>query len=193
MLSLEITKRTDSRLLERMAVHYSQPRGFVGRNICYAVYYNSVYYGHIVAGSATRFLPGRNEYLHITINQLNHVVNNVFFNVSPVYSKYPIRNFTSKVVLLFMKSIKNDWYKKYGDLVYGFETLIELPRTGELYKRVGFSVVGQTKGYTCKRTSGKGTDSWTGKRIWDTKHLKPKLVLCYRNLRRDECSTENES
>lgn len=179
MLHLEITKRTDRRLLNRMATHYSQPKGFVGRNICYAVYFNTTYYGHIVAGSATRFLPGRNEYLDITIDQLNNVVNNTFFNISPV-DKYPLRNFTSKVVRLFVKEVRCDWYKKYGDIVYGFETLIEKPRIGELYKRAGWEIVGETKGYTCKRVSGKGTDNWTGKRVWNTKYLKPKFVLCYK-------------
>lgn len=63
MLRLEITKRTDKRLLERMKGHYSQPKGFVGRNICYAIYYKDIYYGHIVWGSATKHLKGRHEFL----------------------------------------------------------------------------------------------------------------------------------
>lgn len=62
MLHLDVTKRTDDRLLKCMSVHYSKPKVFVGRNICYAVMYENTYYGHIVGGSATRFLPGRNEY-----------------------------------------------------------------------------------------------------------------------------------
>ena len=66
MLELIITKRTDERLLHRMKNHYSSPKGFVGRNICYAIIYNDIYYGHIVGGSATRFLPGRNEYLRVS-------------------------------------------------------------------------------------------------------------------------------
>ncbi len=63
-----------------MKTHYSKPKGFVGRSICYAIYYDKIYYGHIVGGSATRFLPGRNEYLNITIKDLNKVVNNIFFS-----------------------------------------------------------------------------------------------------------------
>ena len=179
MLELKTTKRTDPRLLERMATHYSQPKGFVGRNICYAIFYNKIYYGHIIAGSATRFLPGRNEYLNIALNELNKVVNNIFFNISSV-GKYPVRNFTTKVIKEFCKLVQYDWVNKYDDVVVGFETLIEKPRTGELYKRAGWEVVGETKGYTCKRTSGKGTDSYTGKRIWNTTELKPKFVLCYK-------------
>jgi hypothetical protein len=181
MLELVITKRTDPRLLQRMEVHYSHPKGFVGRNICYAILYNGVYYGHIVGGSATKFLPNRNELFGITSKDLNHIVNNIFFNVSPVDGKYPERNFTTACAKLFMQTIRQDWFDKYGDEVIGFETLVEKPRTGELYKRAGWRVIGETKGYTCKRIAGKGTDSWGGKRVWNTNkdELKPKLVLIY--------------
>lgn len=182
MLELRLTKRTDNRLLLRMENHYSQPKGFVGRNICYAIFYNSIYYGHIVAGSATRFLPNRNEFFGITIEELNRVINNIFFNISPVDSLYPRRNFTTLVVKQFVYRAKQDWFHKYGDICIGFETLVEAPRTGELYLRAGWTLVGKTKGYTCKRIAGKGSDTWTGKRIWNTKPdtLRPKYVLCYK-------------
>jgi len=175
LIILKKTKRTDSNLLARMAVHYSQPRGFVGRNICYGVWYHSegdpVYHGHIVGGSACKNLPGRNEVLPF---HLNEIVNNIFFNVS---GPYPERNFTTKVVELFETTIRTHWYEKYGDVVRGFETLVELPRTGELYRRAGWLEISQTKGYTCKRIGGRGTDSWSGKRVWDTKNLRPKRVF----------------
>jgi len=182
MLELRQTKKTDKNLLSRMDGHYSKPKGFVGRNICYAVFYNSAYYGHTIAGSATRFLPGRNDFIGINIGNLNSIINNIFFNVSPINGKYPMRNFTSSVVRLFVDQSRRDWQSKYGDVCVGFETLVEKPRTGELYIRAGWTVVGETKGYTCKRTAGKGTDGWTGKRIWNTNpdELRPKLVLCYR-------------
>ena len=180
MINLVLTKRTDSRLLHRMENHYSNPKGFVGRNLCYAIYYNSRYYGHICGGSATRFLPGRNEFLGINLLSLNHIINNIFYNVAPYYEKYPVRNFTSLVVKEWMKLVARDWQNKYGDKVIGFETLIELPRTGLLYKKAGWTLVGQTKGYTCKRVAGNGTDCWTGSRVWDTNNLRPKWVYCYK-------------
>lgn len=179
-IRLVMTKRTDIRLLMRMEDHYSKPKGFVGRNLCYAVYCDNLYYGHIVAGSATRFLPGRHDYLRTSEKDLNGIVNNIFFNVSPYKDKYPFRNFTSTVVTLFVKKVKVDWPRFYGNSVVGFETLVELPRSGTLYLKAGWEVVGQTKGFSCKREAGKGTDSWSGKRVWDTSNLKPKLVLCLR-------------
>ena len=151
MLELAVTKRTDPRLLSRMSVHYSRPRGFVGRSICYAVSYDGLYYGHIIAGSATRHLPGRHEYLGTSQDTLNNIINNIFFNVSKVNGRYPVRNFTVAVVRAFVARSSIDWADKYGDDVVGFETLVELPRIGELYRRAGWDEVGVTKGYSCKR------------------------------------------
>ena len=177
-IRLEMTKRTHPRLLRRMEKHYSQPKGFVGRNICYAIFWGDEYLGHIVGGSATRFLPGRNEFLGLGLEDLNHIVNNIFYNITPPKGGYPLRNFTSRVVKMWQHQIVKDWKKRYGDEIKGFETLVEKPRTGTLYKRAGWTVVGETKGYTCKRVGGEGSDSWSGKRVWDTENLRPKVVLC---------------
>ncbi len=157
-----------------MPRHYSQPKGFVGRTICYAVIFDGAYFGHTVAGSATRFLPGRNEALGVDKTQLEKIANNTFFHVE---GPYPTRNFTAKVVREWRKRIVVDWREKYGDEIIGFETLVELPRTGLCYRQDGWKLVGQTHGFTCKRTAGTGTDSWTGKRVWDTENLRPKSVF----------------
>ncbi len=177
MLNLQIIKRTDPRILENMKIHYSQPRGFVGRNICYAILYNNIYYGAIVGGSATLHWPNRNEYFNIDKSKLNNIVNNIFYHIEKVNNEYPCRNFTIMVLSKYRIQISKDWKDKYGDNVIGHESLVELPRTGECYKRDGWNLIGQTIGYTCKRIGGKGTDDWSGKRIWDTKNLRPKLVF----------------
>jgi len=170
-ITLQKIKRTDAQILENMAIHYSQPKGFVGRNICYLIMAGGVCYGSMAGGSATRFLPGRE-----IIGGLNNGVNNIFYHVEK-RDGYPTRNFTAKVLKLYRETIERDWLEKYGDAVTWHETLVELPRSGECYKRDGWQLVGQTKGYTCKRTSGKGTDSWSGRRVWDTVNLRPKLVF----------------
>lgn len=161
-----------------MQNHYSKPKGFVGRNICYAVMYDDVYYGGIVGGSATLHLPNRHEFLGSSREDLNSIVNNIFFHIEKVDNTYPVRNFSSRVLKEFRLKIVSDWKSKYNNDVIGFETLVELPRTGELYKRDGWELVGQTTGYTCKRVGGVGTDNWSGKRVWDTTLLRPKHVLC---------------
>lgn len=161
-----------------MQQHYSQPKGFVGRNICYSIKYNDIFYGYIVAGSSTKFLPGRHEFLGSSKEQLNQIINNIFYHIFKVDNKYPCRNFSSLVIQEFVKQSLVDWQSKYKNEVIGFETLVELPRTGECYRRAGWTEVGITKGYTCKREAGKGTDSWSGKRVWDTHNLRPKKVFC---------------
>lgn len=181
-LVLMRTKKNDIRLLIRMQNHYSKPKGFVGRNICYAILCDGDYYGHIVGGSATKFLPNRNEYFDIARNELNNIVNNTFFNINKVGGKYPVRNFTTKVIKLFMEQVAKDWQKKYGDVVVGYETLVEKPMTGNIYVRAGWEVISETIGYTCKRIAGVSTDSWSGRRVWNTdrSQLRPKLVICYK-------------
>lgn len=187
-MELTVTKRSDPRLLACMTEHYSRPEGFVGRNICYSVSHDGTYYGHIVGGSATLHLIGRNEFFdpHIHAGEFCHdgcgldlkrIVNNIFFHISPPKGKYPFRNFAQTVLARWRSLVAADWQTKYGDEVKGFESLVELPRPGTVYLRDGWTYVGTTKGFTCKRKAGKGTDSWSGKRVWNTKELRPKLVF----------------
>lgn len=137
-------------------------------------------YGAIVGGSATLHLPNRHEFLGTTKKDLNSIVNNIFYHVEKVGNKYPFRNFTVQVLKDFRERIKIDWKRKYGDEVVGFESLVELPRSGEIYKREGWAEVELTKGFTCKRMAGQGTDSWSGKRVWNRINLRPKRVFCRR-------------
>jgi len=181
MFSLVRIKRSDPRILSDMAVHYSHPKGFVGRNICYAIMVGAIYYGAIVGGSSTLHLVGRDKFFGITTEnkkeKLVQIVNNIFYHIEKKNGRYPIRNMVPAVLRAFRERISLDWKEKYGDTVVGFESLIELPRTGEAYRRDGWIEVGVTKGQTCKRIAGKGTDSWSGKRVWDTKNLRPKRVF----------------
>lgn len=112
-----------------MGRHYSAPLGFVGRNICYAVTVDGIYYGHIVSGSATRHLPGRHEALGTSPADLNRIINNIFFHVEPVDGRYPMRNFVPKVLASWRKTaaVDWDWAARYGDLVIGFESLVDPP------------------------------------------------------------------
>lgn len=194
LLRLIETKRTDKNLLERMSGHYSKPKGFVGRNICYAIYYNNIYCGHIVFGSCTLHLPGRKEL--ISGLSKNNGVNNLFFNVSipDGYVKYPIRNFTTKVLMIGEELVKKRWKEKYGDDVLWFESLVQPPRKGYLYLKAKYKLIGITKGFTCKRgpNESEKSDGWGGKRVWDksTDNLQPKLVFFKKVSDRKEVNEE---
>jgi hypothetical protein len=179
VLTLVRCKRTHPVMLSNMAAHYSQPKGFVGRNICYLIYWNEVCYGSIVAGSSTMNPPGRHEFLGTIKEQINNIINNIFFHAEKVNGIYPTRNFLQKVLKKFVVQSSIDWERKYGDEVLGFESLVELPRTGDIYLRSGWSYTGTTKGHTCKRVSGvDNTEKYSGKRVWDRRGLRPKLVFC---------------
>ncbi len=169
-------KKSNEELHKYMKIHYSQPKGFVGRQLIYLVEYNNIIYGAIAGGSATLHLPGRNEFFNNT--PLNNIVNNIFYHVHQQDKKYPLRNFTTKIIQEWRNQVILDWCNTYKDEVLGFETLVELPRTGDLYKKDKWIETGITKGYTCKRIGGKSTESWSGKRVWDTKNLRPKRVFC---------------
>lgn len=169
-------KKSDHQLQRWMAKHYSAPKGFVGRQLIYRVSVDGVIYGAIAAGSATRFLPGREAFFGRSI-PLNNMVNNTFFHIEKQCGRYPFGNFAARVVAAWRKMVLIDWQTYYGDAVLGFETLVELPRIGTLYVCDGWTEVGVTKGQTCKRVAGISTDGWTGKRVWDTKNLRPKRVF----------------
>lgn len=179
MIRLVEVKHSDTELRLDMSVHYSQPQGFVGRSICYEIRCNGRRYGSVVAGSATRFLPGRKAFLSMYgLNErLENVINNLFYHVERIGGEYPVRNFVPTVLSVFRGQAAERWQEKYGDEVVAFESLVELPRTGDCYRRDGWADIGVTKGYTCKREGGTGTDSWSGKRVWNTTDLRPKRVF----------------
>jgi len=148
---------SDTLLVRMMKDHYSKPRGFMMRTLVYEVSVADNVYGYIVAGRATRNLPQRDEYLGISSKEdLDNIVNNVFYHIEKVDGRYPMHDFTTKVLIKWMDRVKIDWFERYGDPVLGFETLIEPPRTGDLYIKAGWVTAEEmTKGYTCKTDHGK--------------------------------------
>ena len=160
-----------------MSIHYSHPQGFVGRQLIYKIFNDNQFLGVISGGSATLHLPGRNEFFSEQFN-LNRIINNTFFHI---VEGHDIPNLGTQVLSLWRKQCCDDWRSTYHDDVIGFETLVELPRTGAMYKADNWTLVGQTKGFTCRRVSGieKGVFSG-GKRVWNTTDLRPKLVFCKR-------------
>lgn len=183
-IKLVTIKKSDSELQANMKIHYSQPKGFVGRSICYRIDYDSITYGHIVGTSAIQVLRFRDIFFDVrTHRHINNFVNNGFYHIEKQNGRYPVRNFTTKVLLEFEKKIMEDWAKKYGDEIWGFESLIEPPRTGECYRRAGWTHFTETRGYSCRRVGGfeKGGSFTEGKRVW-TRNTKPKLIFYKKTL-----------
>jgi hypothetical protein len=177
IIELKIVNGFSSALRRAMQRHYSHPGGFVGRRIVYEVWCNNRRWGWITSQSATKNLPGRDRFLKRRASRiLNRIINNGFFHLDRDLSgNYPIRNFVPAVIGEWELTSPKDWIAKYGDQPVAFETLVELPRTGECYRRAGWRRVGRTKGMTCRRVAGRSTDGWSGRRIWT--RGRPKLVF----------------
>ena len=181
MLELKwLERHTEERLRLDMSRHYSAPGGFVGRSLCFGIFYNQIRYGSIVAGSALMHLPGRDVFFNLNGNKVNDIqciINCTFFHIEKVDNTYPVRNFGQKILKEWRRLSVILWSLRYGDKPIGFETLIELPRTGEVFRRDGWRLIGETRGFTCKRAGGKGTDSYGGRRVWNREALRPKHVF----------------
>ena len=175
MIKLELASKSDPDIQKYMSVHYSHPEGFVGRQIMYRIWVDDVPCGAIAGGSATQHLPGRDEFFADQF-KLQNIINNTFYHLE---NNTDDRNLGTKVLKLWRSAIVNDWQFMYHSPVIGFETLVELPRTGSLYKADNWTLVGTTKGYTCKRTGGvSASEKFGGVRVWNYDDLKPKLVFC---------------
>lgn len=177
MIHLQISNKSDGQVRSLMEIHYSHPKGFVGRQIIYKIYDDYKFLGAIAGGSATQHLPGRDEFFGDSF-KLNQVINNTFFHLLPT----DLKNVGTQVLKLWRQKVVEDWVKFYEEDVIGFETLVELPRTGALYKADNWIYTGTTKGFTCRRVGGNSdTEKFGGVRVWDYDNLKPKLVFCKLN------------
>lgn len=177
MLKLILSNKGDKGVQHMMLIHYSHPKGFVGRQIIYKIYDNDDFKGVIAGGSATLHLPNRNDFFGDKFN-LQYIINNNFFHL---VDNHDDKNLGTKVLSMWRRQVVKDWMERYNSKVIGFESLVELPRSGTIYKADNWTLVGQTKGFACRRVAGTEKGAFTGgKRIWNTDkdELKPKLVFC---------------
>ena len=177
MIELRKAKKSDEDVQYLMSIHYSHPKGFMGRQLIYKIFDDDEFVGVIVGGSATLHLPNRNEFFGDKY-YINGIINNNFFHL---IDNHGDKNLGTKVLAKWRKQVVKDWEERYKDKVIGFESLVELPRSGAMYKADNWTLVGQTKGFTCRRMSGTEKGKFTGgKRVWNTNpdELKPKLVFC---------------
>ena len=175
MIRLELASKSDVDIADYMKKHYSHPKGFVGRQIMYRIWVDNKPCGAIAGGSATQNLPGRNEFFGDEF-KLQNIINNTFYHLE---NNCGDKNLGTKVLKLWRNQVVFDWQYLYKSPVIGFETLVELPRNGALYKADNWTFVGTTKGYTCKRIGGiSSSEKFGGVRVWNYDDLRPKLVFC---------------
>ncbi len=138
--------------------HYVGSKGTVGRQIHYTVYYNGRAVGAISAGSAMFAHRKRDKILGVTKEEqsrgLRHIANNTMFRLIRPKDQPPL---ATDVLKIFRELVQKDWLKEYGDFVRAFETLVEPPRWGGIYKIDGWKKIGMTAGLGARRPEGHGT------------------------------------
>lgn len=147
--------------------HYVGSKGTVGRQMHYIVYWNGKAVGAISAGSAMFAHKKRDLVLKIGEHErrggTRHIVNNTMFRMTRPKEERP---FASEVLVKWMEIAKVDWLRDYGDYVRAFETLVEPPRWGGIYKLLKWKKIGMTFGLGARRPEGHGTagEKSTGRR-----------------------------
>lgn len=147
--------------------HYVGSKGTVGRQLHYIVYWNGVAVGAISAGSAMFAHKKRDKILAIGRDEqkggIRHVANNTMFRMTRPKDERPL---ATEVLAKWMEIIREDWLEDYGDYVRAFETLVEPPRWGGIYKLQKWRKIGLTYGLGARRPEGHGTagENSTGRR-----------------------------
>lgn len=138
--------------------HYVGSKGTVGRQLHYIIYYNGIAVGGISAGSAMFAHKKRDKFLEISKPEqksgLRNIVNNTMFRMTRAKENPPL---ATDVLQVFKETVKRDWLERYGDFVRAFETLVEPPRWGGIYKLDKWIRIGNTAGLGARRPEGHGT------------------------------------
>jgi len=138
--------------------HYVGSKGTVGRQMHYIVYWDGKAVGGISAGSAMFANKKRDKILSVSKQEqqagVRHIVNNTMFRMTRPMDQQPL---ASDVLRHWMEVVKKEWLNDYGDFVRAFETLVEPPRWGGIYKIAGWRKIGMTYGLGARRPEGHGT------------------------------------
>lgn len=186
--------RTNSIYQRIRSRHYVQNKGTIGQQIHYLIVYKRKIIGIITGASPAYSIKTRDNFFNINKENkkagLCGIVNNTVFRL-----EYHLPNLASKIIKVWRKRIREDWYYLYGINVHGYETFVESSdkRTGCVYKADNWIYLGETAGWSRSRPKGaKGKlklSETTKKLIFVYKIPKTKLpteVSSYWRLETDE-------
>jgi hypothetical protein len=123
---------------------YKPSVDLIGRQINWLIKNNGSYIGAIGVGSSVMAMKPRDDF--IGWNKEQRLKNLVKTCTNWRYCLLDKTNFSSKILSLFVKEVRIEWKKKYGDNLVLIETLIEPPYKGTCYKSAGWVCVGETRG-----------------------------------------------
>ena len=157
LVRLELVKSSDPLYKQFRSRHYIPPKGAVGQQLQYLVFYGSEVVGVIGGASAVFTNQARDEFWQFSADrdtktrQLNSVINNNVFRL-----EYPAPNLATMVLAMWRKRIVQDWEHLYGVQVAGFETFVVEERLWN----------GKTRNGACYRlTTGRWSASLRGMEI----------------------------
>ena len=143
-IELEQVKQNNPKAREYITNHYTQPRGFIGRNTTHLIKVDGSYCGVVVSGSTSLYLPNRKEFFGDPVD-IQKIINNRLFRL-----ELNIPNLGTQVLKMWRKQVVLDWKIKYNCDPIGFETLVKPPRNGAVYRADNWFYGGMTKGYTAR-------------------------------------------
>ena len=188
LVRLELVKSSDPLYKQFRSRHYIPPKGAVGQQLQYLVFYGSEVVGVIGGASAVFTNQARDEFWQFSADrdtktrQLNSVINNNVFRL-----EYPAPNLATMVLAMWRKRIVQDWEHLYGVQVAGFETFVVeerlwngKTRNGACYRADNWELLGITRGY--------GDTNVRGRQHQDKRLKQKKLIYAKRIPGRELCS-----
>lgn len=149
-LSLQLCKKSDPVFGKLFFAHYPGSKGIPGRSLCYIVEYQGLVAGIIGFNSPPKNYGLFNNYFGGLNMENNFVINNVFRLINNE------KNLATKVMKIARNRIKDEYERKYHDILIGIVTFVEPPRTGALYKADNWDYIGESAGKRMKRDA----DTW---------------------------------
>lgn len=165
-------RRSDPTYQEIRSRHYVPNNGAIGQQVHYLIYLDEEVVGIISGGSAAYAVGARDAYFGINKENrrvaLNGIVDNTVFRLEK-----NLPNLGTQVLSMWRKRVSQDWERKYGVKVCGFETFIveESYRKGSMYKADNWDYVGETQGSTKFHQHGV-------EKKFERREVEKKLVYC---------------
>jgi len=151
MIELSKIQKGDSIYQAFRNRHYVPNNDCIGRQIHYLIFNNNIPIGIISGASTAWSVKSRDAFFGDKFNR-NLIINNNVFRLEDHQ-----KNFATQIVKMWRYQIAKDWNDVYGDVIIGYDTFVEPPRTGALYKADNWTCTGETSGIS-KRHHG-GLDS----------------------------------
>lgn len=113
------------------------------RQIYWDLFENGLLVGSFGFGSGLPFGESVAQYMESCGCEFNELVNNIVYCLNGHQDK----NAGTKFLKMCRIDALHWWYEKYGDILKCYQTFIEPPRTGAMYKADNWEYLGMTKGH----------------------------------------------